>query len=102
MTSLRVLIVDDEPLIRSGIRHGLAGLEGIDIMGECESGSQAVETILQQRPDVVLLDVQLSDCTGLDVVREVGLPRMPAVVFVTAYDEYAVKAFELNAVDYLL
>jgi two-component system, LytTR family, response regulator len=102
MTSLRVLIVDDEPLIRSGIRHGLAGLEGIDITGECESGSQAVETILQQRPDVVLLDVQLSDCTGLDVVREVGLQRMPAVVFVTAYDEYAVKAFELNAVDYLL
>jgi two-component system, LytTR family, response regulator len=102
MSSLRVLIVDDEPLIRSGIRRGLAALEEIEILGECESGSQAVQTILEQRLDVVLLDVQLSDCTGLDVVNEVGAERMPAVVFVTAYDEYAVQAFELNAVDYLL
>jgi two-component system, LytTR family, response regulator len=102
MTSLRVLIVDDEPLIRSGIRRGLAACEGIEILGECESGCEAIQTILQKRPDVVLLDVQLSDCTGLDVVREVGAQRMPAVIFVTAYDEYAVQAFELNAVDYLL
>jgi two-component system, LytTR family, response regulator len=102
MTSLRVLIVDDEPLIRSGIRRGLTACEGIEILGECESCCEAIETILQKRPDVVLLDVQLSDCTGLDVVREVGAQRMPAVIFVTAYDEYAVQAFELNAVDYLL
>jgi two-component system, LytTR family, response regulator len=102
MTSLRVLIVDDEPLIRSGIRRGLELLEGIDVVGECESGSRAIQSILEQRPDLVLLDVQLSDCTGLDVVREVGPERMPAVIFVTAYDEYAVEAFELNAVDYLL
>lgn len=102
MTSLRVLIVDDEPLIRSGVRRGLAALDQIEIIGECESGSQAIQTILEKRPDVVLLDVELSDCTGLDVVREVGAQRMPAVIFVTAYDEYAVQAFELNAVDYLL
>jgi two-component system, LytTR family, response regulator len=102
MSSLRVLIVDDEPLIRSGIRRSLAALEEIEILGECESGSQAIQTILEQRLDVVLLDVQLSDCTGLDVVNEVGAERMPAVIFVTAYDEYAVQAFELNAVDYLL
>jgi two-component system LytT family response regulator len=102
MTSLRVLIVDDEPLIRSGVRRGLAALDRIEIIGECESGSQAIQTILEKRPDVVLLDVELSDCTGLDVVREVGPQRMPAVIFVTAYDEYAVQAFELNAVDYLL
>jgi two-component system LytT family response regulator len=102
MSSLRFLIVDDEPLIRQGIRNGLVGIEGIEIIGECESGSQATEAILSQDPDLVLLDVQMPDCTGLDVVRRVGPQRMPAVVFITAYDEYAVSAFELNAVDYLL
>ncbi len=102
MSSLRFLIVDDEPLIRQGIRNGLAGMEGIEILGECESGSQATEAILSQDPDLVLLDVQMPDCTGLEVVRRVGPQRMPAVVFITAYDEYAVAAFEMNAVDYLL
>jgi two-component system, LytTR family, response regulator len=102
MTSLRFLIVDDEPLIRQGIRNGLVGIEGIESIGECESGSQATEAILSQDPDLVLLDVQMPDCTGLEVVRRVGPQRMPAVVFITAYDEYAVSAFELNAVDYLL
>jgi two-component system LytT family response regulator len=102
MNSLRLLIVDDEPLIRTGIRNGLSTLPGIEIVGECESGSQAIESILSQRPDLVLLDVQMPDCSGLDVVRQVGPQRMPAVIFVTAYDQYAVKAFELNAVDYLL
>ena len=102
MSSLRLLIVDDEPLIREGIRNGLSAIEGIEVMGECESGARATEMILSARPDLVLLDVQMPDCTGLDVVRRVGPERMPAVVFVTAYDEYAVAAFELNAVDYLL
>ncbi|MGD0990530.1 MAG: LytTR family DNA-binding domain-containing protein [Candidatus Sulfotelmatobacter sp.] len=102
MNSLRVLIVDDEPLIRQGIRNGLSTCEGIEIAGECDSGSQAIDAILSTRPDLVLLDVQMPDCTGLDVVRDVGPQRMPAVIFVTAYDEYAVSAFELNAVDYLL
>jgi two-component system LytT family response regulator len=97
-----VLIVDDEPLIRAGIRNELSALDGIEIAGECDSGSQAIDAILSNRPDLVLLDVQMNDCTGLDVVRQVGPERMPAVIFVTAYDEYAVKAFELNAVDYLL
>ena len=102
MCSLRLLIVDDEPLIREGIRNGLSTIEDIEIIGECDSGSRAAETILSACPDLVLLDVQLPDCTGIDVVRQVGPRRMPAVVFVTAYDEYAVTAFELNAVDYLL
>jgi two-component system LytT family response regulator len=102
VNSLRLLIVDDEPLIREGIRNGLSAIEGIEVMGECESGARATEMILSARPDLVLLDVQMPDCTGLDVVRRVGPERMPAVVFVTAYDEYAVAAFELNAVDYLL
>jgi two-component system LytT family response regulator len=102
MHKLRTLIVDDEPLIRSGIRSGLSSFDDVEIVGECGSGMQAIEIVFSQRPDLVFLDVQMPDCTGLEVVRRIGPDRMPAVVFVTAYDEYAVKAFELNAVDYLL
>lgn len=102
MNPLRLLIIDDELLIRSGIRNGLAGFSGIEIVGECASGKEAITEILSQRPDLVLLDVQMPDCTGLDVVERIGPERFPNVIFVTAYSEYAVKAFELNAVDYLL
>src|SRR6266849_895356 len=102
MSNLRLLIVDDEPLIRLGVCNGLAGLAGIEVVGECESGEQAIQAILSQQIDLVLLDVQMPDCTGLDVVRQIGAQRMPMVIFVTAYDEYAVQAFEMNAVDYLL
>jgi two-component system LytT family response regulator len=102
MSNLQLLIVDDEPLIREGIRNALSESQGLEILGECDSGSRAIEMILSARPDLVLLDVQMPDCTGLEVVHQVGPQRMPAVIFVTAYDEYAVRAFELNAVDYLL
>jgi two-component system LytT family response regulator len=102
MNALRLLIVDDEPLIRSGIRDGLSTLRGIEIVAECGSGAEAMHTLASDNVDLVLLDVQMQDCTGLDVVERIGPDRMPAVIFVTAYDEYAVKAFELNAVDYLL
>jgi two-component system LytT family response regulator len=102
MNSLRLLIVDDEPLIRSGIRDGLSTLSDIDIVEECGSGAEAMRALASMQIDLVLLDVQMQDCTGLDVVERIGPTRMPAVIFVTAYDEYAVKAFELNAVDYLL
>jgi two-component system, LytTR family, response regulator len=102
MKSLRVLIVDDELLIRAGIRNGLAGMTQIEVVAECESGAEAVRLLTSQPVDLVLLDIQMQDCTGLDVVERIGPDRMPAVIFVTAYDEYAVKAFELNAVDYLL
>src|SRR5277367_5440797 len=102
MTKLRLLIVDDEPLIRSGLRRELSKLDEIEIAGECEDGRSAIAAIAANKPDLVLLDVQLGDCSGLDVVREVGPDHMPMVIFITAYDEYAVKAFELNAVDYLL
>jgi two-component system LytT family response regulator len=102
MNSLRVLIVDDEPLIRAGIRSGLTGLAQIEVAAECGSGAEAMQALASMPVDLVLLDVQMQDCTGLDVVERVGPERMPAVIFVTAYDEYAVRAFELNAVDYLL
>ena len=102
MNSLRLLIVDDEPLIRDGIRRALMGMDGLEVAGECDSGSRAIEAILSHPPDLVLLDVQMPDCTGLEVIRKIGPQNMPPVVFITAYDEYAVTAFELNAVDYLL
>jgi two-component system, LytTR family, response regulator len=102
MNSLRLLIVDDEPLIRDGIRSGLHGLPGMEILRECESGSQAMEAILSLAPDLVLLDIQLQDMSALEIIGAIGTERMPPVVFITAYEEYAVKAFELNAVDYLL
>jgi two-component system, LytTR family, response regulator len=102
MLALRLLIVDDEPLIRAGLRMGLAKLDNVAVLGEYGTGAEAVQAILTQPADLVLLDVQMADCTGLDVVRQVGPDRMPMVIFVTAYDQYALNAFELNAVDYLL
>lgn len=102
MSLLRLLIVDDEPLVRAGIRRGLSTVNEIEIIGECGSGAEAIEAILSQVPDLILLDVQMHDLTGLDVVQQIGPAQMPPVIFVTSYDEYAVTAFELNAVDYLL
>lgn len=102
MQALRLLIVDDEPLIRQGIRQAVGSMPDLEILGECASGDEAIEAIQEQSPDLVLLDVQMPGCTGLEVVSRVGVDRMPAVIFVTAYDEYAVQAFEVNAVDYVL
>src|SRR5512133_2470192 len=102
MPEIRVIIVDDEPLIRRGLRDGLSRIEGVSVMGECGNGAEAVASILELKPDLVLLDVQMPGCTGLEVVEQVGSERMPSVIFVTAFDEYAVKAFELHAIDYLL
>ena len=102
MNQLRLLIVDDERLIRAGLRSGVAATPGVEVVGECENGAEAIGAIGSLHPDLVLLDVQMPDCTGLDVIRAVGVEKMPMVIFVTAYDRYAVSAFELNAVDYLL
>ncbi len=101
-TVLRVLIVDDEPLIRAGIRHDLSGMQSVQVAGECGSVAEAVGAIRSSQLDLVLLDVQMPDGTGFDVIRDVGPENIPAVVFVTAYDKYAIQAFEVNAVDYLL
>jgi two-component system, LytTR family, response regulator len=102
VSKLQLLIVDDEPLVRESIRNGLASISDVEVIGECESTSQAIDAIITRQPDIVLLDVRMHDGTGLDVVRRVGAERMPPVIFITAYEEHAVKAFELNAVDYLL
>jgi two-component system LytT family response regulator len=100
--ALRVLIADDEPLIRLGIRRALDAMAGVTITGECGAVADAIAAIERDAPDLVVLDVQMPGGTGLDVVRALGPVRMPAVVFVTAFDAYAVEAFEINAVDYVL
>jgi two-component system, LytTR family, response regulator len=102
MKKYRLLIVDDEPLIRAGIRDGLSSRPEIEVAGESGSVTEAVEVLRTEPIDIVLLDVELPDGTGFDVIRRIGTDRMPVVVFVTAYDRYAVQAFEVNAVDYLL
>ena len=98
---LRVLIVDDEPLARQRIEDLLAHEHGIEVAGVADNGDKAIERIRSLHPDLVFLDVQMPGMTGLDVVRSVGVDAMPPTIFVTAYDQHALKAFELAALDYL-
>jgi two-component system, LytTR family, response regulator len=99
---MRVVLVDDEPPGRLALRQQLSRLPEAEIVAECSDGASAVTAILQQAPDVLFLDVQLGGLSGLDVLERVGADAVPAIVFVTAYDRYAVRAFEAHAVDYLL
>jgi two-component system LytT family response regulator len=99
---LRVLIVDDEPLARQRIEDLLREERDVEVVGTCEDGLEAVQAIRAQAPDLVFLDVQMPGATGFDVVARVGPERMPATVFVTAFDTHALKAFEVAAVDYLV
>jgi two-component system LytT family response regulator len=99
---LRTLIVDDEPHARLGLSAMLQRVPGVRVVGVCGTGFDAVEFIRAARPDLVLLDIQMPGMTGLAVAREIGAKEMPVTIFVTAYDEYAVRAFELHAADYLL
>ena len=98
--ALRVLIVDDEELARVRVRSLMAELGGLDIVGEAENGIEAVEKIGKLRPDVVLLDIQMPGMDGFEVIS--ALDEMPLVIFATAYDEYAIRAFEVDSIDYLL
>lgn len=99
---MKVLIVDDEPVARRGLRRQLAQLAGVTCVGECGGRDEAVTAIRDRRPDVVLLDIQLGRTSAFEIVEEIGLDAMPLVVFVTAYDRHAVKAFEVHALDYVL
>jgi two-component system LytT family response regulator len=99
---LRVLIVDDEPLARRRLRELLADEPDVEVVAECGNGIDAVAAIRRDRPDVVLLDIQMPELDGFGVVRTVGPERMPAVIFVTASDAHAVRAFDVFAVDYVL
>jgi two-component system LytT family response regulator len=102
MTPTRAIIVDDEALARERVRMLLADAPGITVVAECSGGREAVEQIVAERPDLVFLDVQMPDLDGFDVLEAVASEWLPAVIFVTAYDEYAIKAFDVHAIDYLL
>lgn len=99
---IRVLIVDDEPLARQRLEDLLRPLAAIEIVGTADGGDAAIDAIRRLTPDLVFLDVQMPGRTGLDVVREIGPEQMPATILVTAYDQYALKAFDLAAIDYLV
>jgi two-component system, LytTR family, response regulator len=98
---LRTLLVDDEQPARDRLRQLLAANPVIEIVGEAEDGIQAIERVGELSPDLVLLDIQMPGCSGLEVAASLGRPR-PAIIFCTAFDQYAVDAFELHAIDYLL
>lgn len=100
--SIGVLVVDDEPIARHAIVRQLRADPDIDLLGECGDGASAVAAIRAQSPDLVFLDIQMPAMTGIEVIDAIGSERMPAIVFVTAFEQYAVKAFEANAVDYLV
>ena len=99
---VRALIVDDEPLARAHLRSLLRDRGDVDVIGECGDGRSAIDQIRKLTPELVLLDIQMPELDGLEVIREVGPAEMPAVVFVTAYDEHALAAFEVHAFDYIL
>jgi len=101
-SKIRTLVVDDEPLARSNLAVLLRLDLEIEIVGECGSGAEALAEIRRAKPDLVFLDVQMPECDGFDVLELLGKDLPPAVVFVTAYDQYALRAFEAGALDYLL
>lgn len=102
VAAIRTIVVDDEPLARSNISILLSGDLQIEVMCECATGADAIAKIRSLRPDLVFLDVQMPECDGFDVLEKLGSDVPPAIIFVTAYDQYALRAFEAGALDYLL
>jgi two-component system, LytTR family, response regulator len=102
MERIRVLIVDDEPLAREGIRLHLDGESDVEVVGECGDGEQAVAAVRSLEPDLLFLDIQMPGLDGFGVLEQIAADRAPVVVFVTAYDEFALRAFDAHALDYLL
>jgi two-component system LytT family response regulator len=102
MEKIRTVIVDDEPLARRGIRAHLSEERDVEVIAECGNGLEAVAVIETQAPDLVFLDVQMPELDGFGVIEAVHVEPAPAVIFVTAYDQYALRAFEVHALDYLL
>ena len=98
----QVLIVDDEPLARERLRQLVEAESGLELAGECANGREAVAAVRNARPDLLFLDVQMPELDGFGVLEELGGERLPAVIFVTAHDRFALRAFEVHAVDYLL
>jgi len=102
VNKIRALVVDDEPLARERVLTLLQQEADVEVVGECSDGGQAVNAIQQHSPDLVFLDVQMPELDGFGVIDTIGVGQMPHVVFVTAYDEHALRAFEVRALDYLL
>jgi two-component system, LytTR family, response regulator len=102
LKSLRVLVIDDEPPARRKLISMLRGEKGIKVIGEASNGPDAVAAIEEQKPDVIFLDIQMPGLNGFEVLDKIGVDNIPLVVFVTAFDQHAVRAFDVNAVDYLL
>lgn len=98
--NLTSLIIDDEPLARQVIRSHLKDYPDIQMIGECDNGRDCIDMIHNREPDIIFLDIHMPECSGIEMLEQ--LTYMPQVIFTTAYDEYAIQAFELNAVDYLL
>ena len=99
---IRTLIVDDETIARERVRRFLSAEDDVEILGECRNGREAVAAIKKLAPDLVFLDIQMPQMSGFEVLAALGREQLPAVVFVTAYDQYALRAFEVHALDYLL
>jgi DNA-binding LytR/AlgR family response regulator len=102
MTSLRLIIADDERPAREYLKKLMSKIDEVEIVGEAENGLDAVDLIGKLSPDLALLDLQMPELSGLEVVKKISDDKMPLIAFVTAFDNYAVQAFELNAIDYLL
>jgi two-component system, LytTR family, response regulator len=102
MNKIRAIIADDEPLARRGIRQLLEPHDDIDVIGEARNGREAVSALRELKPDLVFLDIQMPALDGFGVLRTIGVKQMPAVIFVTAHDQFAVRAFDAYAVDYLV
>ena len=99
---IRTLIVDDESLARERLRRFLTSEQDVEIVGECADGREAIESIRQIKPDLLFLDIQMPEVDGFGVLESIGVENAPVVVFVTAYDKYAIRAFDVHALDYLL
>ncbi len=99
---LKTLIVDDESLARRGLAHRLKNIADVEIVGEAQNGREALRLIREKAPDLVFLDIQMPGISGFEVVQQLDIETMPVILFLTAYDEYAVQAFEANALDYIL
>lgn len=102
MNAIRTLIVDDVPLARSHIRRYLCSVAVFEVIGECGDGEKAIEAIGQMQPDLVFLDVQMPELNGFEVLEQIPNDELPFIIFVTAYDKYAIRAFDVHALDYLL
>jgi two-component system, LytTR family, response regulator len=102
MKKIRTLIVDDEPLARERLATLLSAEQDIEVIGQCRDGEEAITAIQDHTPDLVFLDVQMPQMNGFDVIEAVGSDRMPLVIFVTAYDQHALRAFQVRALDYIL